>query len=265
MVKEWIDKNRNLLIGILAVAIVATVTVVIFQKKKSGDTGTIPEVQDASLEQEDDIENSTSEIVAVGSDKKAEPTYPKLTNIQSSVTQESRTILENRKKGIEATIAAFTDTTPVYTKVGNYVALAADERALGNYKIAEELLLKAISLDPKNPYIHQTYSALLWVAGQQDHAISEINTAISLKGNEFNFWLSKIMYSVSLKPEAIEQIYQNALTATDNNINIVTSFAVFEEKNGDRDGAISLWKKAQTLFPEQSNIYQQEIDRLSKL
>lgn len=269
MMNSWLQKNKYIVGGVaILILIVAGIFFFLQTKKDTKNGEEVPNTDSESIvTKEGDAANSadTTSGTELKTGQSTSPkTYPPLSNISVTLSPESKTILENRKKTEEAAIAGFTDTTPVDIRVGYYIALAADERALGNYKTAEEWFLKAISVDPKNPYIHQAYSALLWVASEKDHALSEINTALRLKGNEFNFWLSKIMYSSALKPEAIEQIYQNALTSTGNDINIVTSFAVFEETTGDIQDAIALWKKAQTILPERSGLYQSEIDRLSK-
>jgi hypothetical protein len=45
-------------------------------------------------------------------------------------------------------------------------------------------------------------------------------------------------------------------------VNLVTQFARIAESNGERKEAIDLWTYAKTVYPENSSVYQQEIDRI---
>ncbi len=243
--KEFILEYKNLIISVVAILVVISIAFVIRTKQ----TEEIVPVTD----------NSSN---AIQEEKEVVQTTTPLKNIVLSLNPDSKKIFEDRIIEAQEKIDSFTDKTQTQEKINYYFALAAAERGLGNYGTAEELFLKIIALEPKNADIHNAYASLLWMAKEYTHARTEINTAIALHPENANFWLSKIMYNIGAKNEVMEKIYENALSATKRDINIITSFASFEQKIGNKEKAIELWKEAQKLYPDRKGLYQTEIDAL---
>lgn len=243
--KEFILKYKTPLISIVGILIVMSIAFVIRTKQTEEIVPIIDNSSSAAQEEKEVVQITTP-----------------LKNIVLSLNPDSKKIFEDRIVEAQKKIDSFTDKTPAQEKINYYFALAAAERGLGNYGTAEELFLKIIALEPKNADIHNAYASLLWMAKEYTHARTEINTAIALQPENADFWLSKIMYNTGAKTSVMEKIYDNALSATKRDIDIVTSFASFEQKIGNKEKAIKLWKEAQTLYPDRKGLYQTEIDAL---
>lgn len=114
------------------------------------------------------------------------------------------------------------------------------------------------------------YSGLSVVYGAQnniDQARIAIESAIKLNPLFTEYWISKLSLlddKTNVSYQDLQKIYNEGLTKVDpkTKINLVTYFAGVAEKNWQKDDAISLWEYAKNLYPQNSSIYQAEIDRL---
>lgn len=104
-----------------------------------------------------------------------------------------------------------------------------------------------------------------WVQAQAslDKAI-ELN---SLNGDYFKWKITLLDEKTSVKYAELKKVYDEAMQVIDprTRINLTISFAQIAEKNGQIADAVSMWQKAQELFPDKSSEYQKEIDRLNSL
>jgi predicted CXXCH cytochrome family protein len=95
--------------------------------------------------------------------------------------------------------------------VPTYINLADYFRAINDEKNGEEILLKALGLDEKNPSIHTSLGLLYIRKKNNDKAIFHLKTAYSLnKDNAYNLYLYSVaLQSLEGKAKAIEQIQSN--------------------------------------------------------
>ena len=116
------------------------------------------------------------------------------------------------------------------------------------------------------------YYGLFVVYGAQndiENAKIAINKAIELNPSFTEQWNAKLTF-LDEKTETsfvdLQKIYENGLFKVDSRtkIDLVTHFATIAESNHQKEEAVSLWKYAQELYPQNNAIYQGEIDRLQK-
>ena len=114
------------------------------------------------------------------------------------------------------------------------------------------------------------YSGLFIVYSTQnniDKAITALDTAISLNPLFTEYWKSKLSFldeKTSVSFLDLKKIYEEGLEKTDpsTKINLVTYFATIAENNKENEKAIELWEYAIELYPQNTEIYQAEIDSL---
>lgn len=183
-----------------------------------------------------------------------------------NLSESDRLFVEKRLAEYEKQFSELPVDANIIDKVNLYFVILADYRILGEYGKAKELLESAMALDPKNSNLIATYSSLLATMGDKESALEYIDKAIELYSAESNYWLWKIDLEKELgaSKEKLETIYKDALSATKNDLNIVTVYAQFLKSENRNEEAIIQWQKAIELYPENKTIYQQEIDALSK-
>lgn len=116
------------------------------------------------------------------------------------------------------------------------------------------------------------YSGLFVVYGAQnniDQARVAIESAIKLNPLFTEYWISKLSLlddKTNVSYQDLQKIYSEGLLKVDvkTKINLVTYFAGIAERNGQKGDAISIWEYAKNLYPQNSSVYQGEIDRLQE-
>lgn len=190
-----------------------------------------------------------------------------ITHVDVNLSASDREFVEKRLANYEKQFSELPENASIIDKVNLYFVMAADYRMLGEYGKAKELLEAAMVIDPKNSNIISTYSSLIAAMGDKETALVYIDKAIELYGAESNYWLWKIDLEKELNSSVtnIEQVYKDALTKTDNDLNIVVSYAQFLESQKRYTESISYWEKAITIYPTNKSVYQAEIERLKSL
>lgn len=106
------------------------------------------------------------------------------------------------------------------------------------------------------------------VIGDVDKALEAIDKAISLRPSHADYWGMRIQF-LDEKTEAtyddLSKIYEEGIakSSNDSKINLVLVFARIAENNGQNKDAARLWQYAIELYPENTELYQVEIDRLN--
>lgn len=117
----------------------------------------------------------------------------------------------------------------------------------------------------------KAYSGLFITYGaKKDWANAKIaiDKAIELNSLNTDFWIWKMQLLDEQTGTSfidLKKIYTDGLSKVDpkTKINLVTSFARIAENNGEIEEAIAIWGYAKEIYPVNSLIYQQEIDRLN--
>jgi len=114
------------------------------------------------------------------------------------------------------------------------------------------------------------YSGLFIVYGAQGdwvNAQKVLDLAIKINPLFVDYWISKLTVldeKTSATYQELKNVYNEGLSKVDpkTKINLVSYFAGIAENNGQITDAITAWTYSKQLFPENSSIYQTEIDRL---
>lgn len=117
------------------------------------------------------------------------------------------------------------------------------------------------------------YSGLFLAYSAQnnvDQARIAIDAAINLNPTFSEHWKSKLSLlndKTNLSFTDLKKIYEDGLTKVNSatKINLVTFFAVIAENKKEYKEAIAAWEYAKTLYPQNSSVYQAEIERLQKI
>ena len=117
------------------------------------------------------------------------------------------------------------------------------------------------------------YSGLFVVFSAQnniDQARVAIDAAIKLNPLFTQYWKDKLSLlndKTNVSYQDLKNVYSEGLLKVDpkTKIDLVTYFAGVAERNGQKVDAISLWEYAKNLYPQNSIIYQGEIDRLQNM
>lgn len=187
-----------------------------------------------------------------------------ITHVDVNLSVSDREFVEKRLANYEKQFSELSENASIIDKVNLYFVMAADYRMLGEYGKAKELLESAMAIDPKNSNLISTYSSLLAIMGDKETALTYIDKAIELYGAESNYWLWKIDLEKELNSSVvnIEKVYKDALEKTNNDLNIIVSYAQFLETQKKYSESITYWEKAIIIYPQNKSIYETEVNRL---
>lgn len=235
------EKNKNIIIGVVAAVLI--IGGVFYHQKKNEQTiapeNTNP-VTDVAIEGENTI-----------SAPEPEPAKEELLREKvDSANAEELKVQETAKKAKWNT--AMNNARTAFGKGEYDKSIAFYNEALSYYKT------------------DTGYSGLFVVYGAQnniDQARIAIESAIRLNPLFTEYWISKLELlddKTNVSYEDLQKIYSEGLLKVDpkTKINLVTYFAGSAEKNGQKSDAISIWEYAKNLYPQNSSVYQGEIDRL---
>jgi tetratricopeptide (TPR) repeat protein len=112
------------------------------------------------------------------------------------------------------------------------------------------------------------YAGLFATYGAQNDWIkaqSAIDNAIKINPSYTDYWNSKLDMldeKMGYSFTSLKEVYDEALSKVDSRtkINLVTHFARIAENNNEKEEAIKLWQYAIKLNPNNTDIYQAEID-----
>jgi tetratricopeptide (TPR) repeat protein len=139
--------------------------------------------------------------------------------------------------------------------------------ALGDYLNAEKYYIESEKYDFSSPAPYLALYQLYIDMNAKDESLSAIDTAIKLRLTTPDYWKRKILLlqeKFNTPNSEIDNFYQEALTKTENHVDIITAYAGFLEKIGNIQKAIEYWQKAGVENPDQKNTYDIEIERLQK-
>lgn len=136
---------------------------------------------------------------------------------------------------------------------------------LGKYLLAKKSYLKAIEIVPNK---YDAYSALFQVQLDMtdfDGARESILKAIQSYPSNADIWNKYILLEqekFNATADQIKVLYEEALAKTNNNSDVVITYATFLESVGQINQAILQWQKAIEVNPSKTEVYQAEITRL---
>ena len=106
--------------------------------------------------------------------------------------------------------------------------------------------------------------------GDWVNAIKALDSAIKINPLFTDYWVSKLTVmdeKTAATYQDLKNVYNEGLLKVDpkTKVNLVTALASIAENRGQISDAIALWSYAKSLYPQNSSIYQAEIDSLPKI
>ncbi len=191
-----------------------------------------------------------------------------LLNRQVNLTSEQRKIYTDRISKAQDYLRSLNPAQASYRDeaVNTYSALAEEYYGLGDFQKSKEMYESALKLDPKNVLVLVSLVVTLREGGDLSGAESTLRSAIQDNPKYADAWLALI--ALRQKQNAgnneIGSLYDQALKATDSNVDILTSDAEYQEKIGQTAQAISLWQEAKQKNPQSAAAYDDQINLLQK-
>ena len=141
-------------------------------------------------------------------------------------------------------------------------------QALGRLGQAQDAFEQAIRLKSDD---YSGLTALFQVQidrSDNEGALVSIKTALDKSPNNPDLWRKYIQLETEkFNPsnDSLNNLYLEALSKTNDSVNIITVYAQFLEKVGEVTKSIEYWQKAIDANPASKKLYQTEIDRINKL
>ncbi len=145
-----------------------------------------------------------------------------------------------------------------------YAGLATAKYRLGKYAEALTALDQVAAENQDRSELLALYANIYKDMGDIAQAKSSIKRALDLDNTNSQYWLTYIELSGDQGNDAVNSLYQEALNKTGGNIGIITAYAAFLERAGNKQGAIEQWQKAAEVFPQGKTDYDREIARLQQ-
>lgn len=188
-----------------------------------------------------------------------------LPNVDRKLSEEDKKIYADRLLDVEKRLLESKDEQ---TKFDLLMFKGFQLQGLGKLGEAATVFLEAAGTKPGNYDVYISLHLVYLEAGEYKTARQYILKSISLKADNTNSWnryilLEKERFNSSY--DHIDPIYQEALEKTGNNIDMLVTYARFLDESGKTERSIEYWKKAAEANPASKNLYQEEIDRLSKI
>lgn len=142
---------------------------------------------------------------------------------------------------------------------------AVQLQGLGKLAEARQVLLTAIEFNPKEYDLFVSLHLVYLEMTDFEEARTAIIKATVLSPQDPDGWRRYILLEqekFDSSPEHIKSMFAEALTKTNDHVDMVKLYAGYLEKIGDYSAAISYWEQAIQKFPSSREIYQKEIERL---
>lgn len=158
--------------------------------------------------------------------------------------------------------------------LADYKKQIIDSISKGDYKSAGKIATEGISNYKNDPELFYLDSMTKAHIGDKKGALVSITEAVKLDNKNTTYWKyeieiqRQILYLANVKTtdaeykDKLKNLYEQALVATNENIEIVMAYAIFWTDVGDKVKSIEYWNKAIKINPKSALSYQNEIDRL---
>jgi tetratricopeptide (TPR) repeat protein len=181
----------------------------------------------------------------------------------TNLSAEERQLLESQIAGFNEQLKSLDGDKFVDEKNSLYYKLASAQSKLGKYEDALSTLDKISSDNKIQARIWALRTNIYRDMGDKGKALEAANNALQLDRENPAYWLAAIEFSTANNDEKKKQ-YEEALKLTQNDIDIVVSYAKFLESIGDKPGAILFWQKAGQTDEKNKAKYDAEVSRLQQ-
>jgi len=183
--------------------------------------------------------------------------------VDRKLSDEDRKIYEDRLIEAKKFIAEAQDNQ---AKSDALIYKAVQLSGLGKLAFARDVFLQAADVNPENFNIYIHLHLVYFEMEDFKSAESSIRESLRLNANNPDAWKKYILLEIEKfdRPESeIRELYGQAEGAVREKTDIYTDYARYLETIGDKAGAIQQWQKAAESYPENKDLYEGEIERLS--
>src|SRR3989344_987722 len=183
--------------------------------------------------------------------------------VDRKLSDEDRKIYETRLVEAEKYIA---EAQGPQAKSDALIYKAVQLSGLGKLAFARDVFLQAADVNPENFNIYIHLHLVYFEMEDFKSAESSIRESLRLNANNPDAWKKYILLEIEKfdRPESeIRELYGQAEGAVREKTDIYTDYARYLETIGDKAGAIQQWQKAAESYPENKDLYEGEIERLS--
>lgn len=181
-----------------------------------------------------------------------------------NLSGDERKLLESQLAGYTEQIKGLSGDSFVDQRDALSLKIAGVEYKLGKYQDAVDTLSKVSEAKQKEPRIWALYTNIYKDMGDKVKALDSAHRALEMDKENPSFWMAVLDLSTDIPNDEQKKNYENAINRTDNNVDIITSYAKFLEKIGDKPGAILMWQKAGQLDDKDKATYDAEVKRLQQ-
>lgn len=151
------------------------------------------------------------------------------------------------------------------TRFQSNLQIGIQQYVLGEYGLAKASLEEALSIDENNPVAWGELYIVNLARTDYEAAEVAINKAVSLSAGEPKYWRSKIELAdgpLKYSNDAMDKLFEDALAAVGRSAQIHALYAKHLEETGRDSAAIESYQNAIESFPQWTDTYQAEIDRI---
>lgn len=189
------------------------------------------------------------------------------THIDVNLNSEQQKFLQERIEELELKLAATnTQSVPDQIVFGLYQELGFTNHLLGNLVEAKSVYQKASKILSKEPILWAALFSVYKDMYDYESALGAVKKSLELNPVDWNLWRGRIeleRFQFHASRDDLDKLYKEALEKTENDINIITVYALFLEENGNIKEAFDYWNLAVKSYPE-NHIFQEEKRRLER-
>ena len=184
--------------------------------------------------------------------------------IKKLPTEEQQKAFENKVTDLQQRLQNLPQDVEEQAKYRILIGLAEAQVELGRFQDAINSLDQIPEGQKQNPPVLKTYALAYKGLGQRDKAIEAFKQALAEDKTDSEIWLAYIESSTDLPNDQLNALYREAIAATKSQLDIMISYAHFNERIGDKATAIDAWETAINHDPGNESKYRAEIDRLKQ-
>ncbi len=185
-----------------------------------------------------------------------------LQEVENLKPEDQRKELEKQLKDYEDRAAHLSADANISDKYLVYIKLAELQNRLELFDAAIKSVDQIAEQRQDNSRIWATYATSYLGARNIPKAQENIQKALAISDDTPEYWVIYFQAFADAPVADLDAKYVEALRKTNNNIDIVISYARFLEKQGNKEKAIGYWETARNINPDGAAQYEAEIARL---
>lgn len=182
-----------------------------------------------------------------------------------ALTDDRKKVLEAEAEGAKAQLNSLTGANFAEDRDKLNTKLAGIEIQLQRYQSGLDYLEKVSSgYQDKTARVWAYYIMAYRGMNDSEKGLTATNKALSLDSTNPDYLLSQIEFSVGKSTDEYKAMYDSAIKASEDDVEVIVSYARYLESVGDKAGAIAEWQRAGEVHASGKATYDSEIARLNQ-